>query len=507
VQCSAEARSLRSCLPNPRPLLSPFPTSVWSFLIVLVTEPEPRTSRRGAETGTGPLGCTGTGGERTQRAPRADTERDTEQGVHSLSRSNEMTSVRSLVLLALLALVVLLATPAAAAAAHEAEAATAQLVQTARGSIERLKARIQHPTASQQELVEQVDEEALLLESQAEAEATWCNAQGRQGPTTRQRPKRKLHLHDHMLTRVSFLSCVRVVNTLEWVEDDPPEVQALAEYIRLQLVPAAQGVVNENGRRDRSVSPPRADDRSVRQRQASPVRGAQMIPAFGFVDISSSATALAYPVPPITNLKNAHGLGAGFPSVIISGFTYTFDAGAGNHNRVRRVSGPVTTGGKTNPATAATEYCDALLQPVMPAVGAPYANTDLIRNRAKWETGHMIAASLGGSNTEPINFYPQHRVSNHQGARWGDAEMLALALKTLCLGQAAGMRVTVSHCWTWCCVVRCVLESDCCRATRSEPRARVGPSDDAVMRQAVAGVVLVGLASFPVSLTSSCLRC
>jgi predicted PurR-regulated permease PerM len=129
--------------------------------------------------------------------------------VHSLSRSNEMPSVRSLAVLAVLSLVVLLATPAAAA--HEAEAATAQLVQTARGSIERLKARIQHPTASQQELVEQVNEEALLLESQAEAEATWCNPQGeRQGPTTRQRPKRKLHLHDRMLTRVSFLSCVCV---------------------------------------------------------------------------------------------------------------------------------------------------------------------------------------------------------------------------------------------------------------------------------------------------------
>jgi len=50
------------------------------------------------------------------------------------------------------------------------------------------------------------------------------------------------------------------------------------------------------------------------------------------------------------------------------------------------------------------------------------------RTPSLWETGHIFAASLGGSNYEPFNFIPQHSLANGDNSRWRRTESIASAL-------------------------------------------------------------------------------
>lgn len=83
------------------------------------------------------------------------------------------------------------------------------------------------------------------------------------------------------------------------------------------------------------------------------------------------------------------------------------------------------------PNTGAEQYCDILYNPV------PVGNSGLdffvvggqgSRVRDTWQTGHIIAAGLGGHNEDPFNFFPQHHLSNGNNGRWWRAELIAADL-------------------------------------------------------------------------------
>jgi len=59
------------------------------------------------------------------------------------------------------------------------------------------------------------------------------------------------------------------------------------------------------------------------------------------------------------------------------------------------------------------------------------------RIRDEWNSGHIIASSLGGSDEDPLNFVPQHH-SNNQHGRWRKVEGMAWKLAIdLTQGQTA----------------------------------------------------------------------
>jgi hypothetical protein len=50
------------------------------------------------------------------------------------------------------------------------------------------------------------------------------------------------------------------------------------------------------------------------------------------------------------------------------------------------------------------------------------------RIRSMWHSGHILASQLGGSHKEPLNFFPQHFLSNSNNGRWYRMELIAAAL-------------------------------------------------------------------------------
>jgi len=51
------------------------------------------------------------------------------------------------------------------------------------------------------------------------------------------------------------------------------------------------------------------------------------------------------------------------------------------------------------------------------------------RPRKAWQSGHIVAFNLGGSNTEVLNFYPQQYQSNSSGGKWWRIELIAGAVR------------------------------------------------------------------------------
>lgn len=91
----------------------------------------------------------------------------------------------------------------------------------------------------------------------------------------------------------------------------------------------------------------------------------------------------------------------------------------------------------TNPSNEATWFCDATSTPTPLGPGGllvPFDSAFVQRQRMAWQTGHIIAASLGGSNADPLNFFTQSVQSNNQAGRRGYAERMAASVQDICPG-------------------------------------------------------------------------
>lgn len=93
--------------------------------------------------------------------------------------------------------------------------------------------------------------------------------------------------------------------------------------------------------------------------------------------------------------------------------------------RVVKATATVVRGGKTKPGEWAKQYCNILFdpsaawdQPGTSLHAVMSAEYEVTYSRA-FEVGHIIAASLGGANQQPINFFPQWwKINRGPGSVW-----------------------------------------------------------------------------------------
>lgn len=81
--------------------------------------------------------------------------------------------------------------------------------------------------------------------------------------------------------------------------------------------------------------------------------------------------------------------------LVVDGFTYRVDS----RGRPIRVFGNVRSGASTDAKGPARDYVAVLYEYWKNAPSLP----------KEWEYGHVVAASIGGNQTNPINFIPQHK--------------------------------------------------------------------------------------------------
>lgn len=117
--------------------------------------------------------------------------------------------------------------------------------------------------------------------------------------------------------------------------------------------------------------------------------------------------------------NDAAGLGANIG-------LYTFDL----RERVTRAFFTIGASAASAPSVEAEEWCDVSWNHLGTAGNWYHRGGAESRARPLYNTGHIIAASFGGPNDDPANFFPQHFMSNSYGGRWRRAEQIAAAVKT-----------------------------------------------------------------------------
>lgn len=187
----------------------------------------------------------------------------------------------------------------------------------------------------------------------------------------------------------------------------------------------------------------------------------------------------AQPPPPLCTLRN-NARGPPGPGVlnevpssvyylnrIAGGLTHTFLYRTDQYCRVIDVAGALQPVPAGQPAAFGAVFNDIrtvcsgmlansiaapnipILQPGMPAVCGKAATRAAAGGvgavaAPTVEHGHVVGQAIGGSNTDPLQMFPQHVASNSRGSRWANTE---LALRTIAQNPAcqgpANLRIAI----------------------------------------------------------------
>lgn len=120
------------------------------------------------------------------------------------------------------------------------------------------------------------------------------------------------------------------------------------------------------------------------------------------------------------------------------GFNYHLDA----QGRVEWMIGDVSVVQRGNVGAWGDQICDVMFDPDMSS--GTWSTAARRRDRNTWESGHIAGSALDGSDTDPINFFPQHYISNG-GGRWHRMEKIAMSLKAACPAERVAIEPQLDY--------------------------------------------------------------